>query len=662
MTKPYLRDKIKIITEDDLMTLREFIKDDRFFNININNYRQLDRFIQDMVHTLEQRYPRKDADDMKKFLEETREVRSCDNAAENLKNMLQILDDSKYPNEFKCLLLDEMLYKIYDVENDESINGTEIEVKHNNKGMISLDKDEIDYIFKNAKLYDNFKELYLDTKIISKSMKNYQKIENPKEIDYNIQTSQGKWVKTNELGYHELYYMFRDTKYRGIVGKLEDLPKNENYIFVDNDGKPQMIINRTLKLVCDVTENSEINLIQEKLEFLTRNIGTKLVTQDLLDKVLAELNMANLSQKIKDGTFDKTDIPNLIDNLIIFLSPGFLLNASEYTKNLHKTVCAQLEPIKPMLAEYFDVQEDEIYIGNINLTKEKNLIKRAKNFTLNHLNYQQHKSPIKIVIGNVDTGEANDEIIDIEIGKVEQIMGDASIGWAASNSKEQLLKNLKKIKGSLYVNISLLGLEEVGKDLSVASIENSIRLPKLKTVRGGLHIKNERRNLVEINEIENVNGFIYIYFNNYNKSANKIGKISLLGLKTVNKDLYFSCDSKSTGVLYLNNLESVNGSVSTSVNNGHLSVNIDKLKYIGGDAKNVYHHLKDTKVDGMLIINSINTFSLNLSKIDVTLVTDQNNQVITKQKYQNIYMAKHSHSAENYMDINAWTNRTEWIK
>ena len=374
----------------------------------------------------------------------------------------------------------------------------------------------------------------------------------------------GKWIRFTE-GYNKT----EEDNYNKIISILKRkapwlkndivnyecpggicLYQNDLYIFVDNSGKPHISItlygdevfhssiNGAKKIK---QQNSEQVDILHKVEEEYRDVAKSFLINNkgIYDrKELFEYDEWNnrlleYIKKIDEEQITLEDIPSLLKD--------YLINYSYVTNNYNKAAIEiRLEKIKSLLAQYWGISEDEIYIGNISFANRS--IKTV---------------PYKVILGNVDF--ENSQIKSL--GDLFLISGDANF----RNSKITDINPIMIIGGN--ANFANSKFKDTGslKFIGGSAEFADSHIKKLINVKWiGLYANFENSNVVDIGPLEHIGGDANLWGTKINKAEN---------LKYIGRDTNF----EKSRVTEAPELENIGGGLET----GNQMKSLNKLKRIG---------------------------------------------------------------------------------
>ncbi len=374
----------------------------------------------------------------------------------------------------------------------------------------------------------------------------------------------GKWIrfsegynKKEEDNYNKIISILKQ-KAPWLKADIEDyessgsVRQKDLYIFVDNSGKPHI----SIKLNGDEAFSSDINgakklnqqnlnqadalyKVEEKYRdvaksFLTNNKGIY-ERKELFDPYEWDNRLAEYRKKIDDEQITLEDIPSLLKD--------YLINYSYLTHNCNKAaIKIRLEKIKDLLARYWGISEDEIYIGNIIFA-----------------NTNMKTVPYKVILGDVDFGYSQIE----SMGDLFLISGDVNF----RNSKIKDINHLMIIGGN--VNFANSKFKDTGslKFIGGSAEFGDSHIKKLTNVKWiGMDANFEQSNVVDIGTLEHIGRDANMWGTKINKAEH---------LKYIGGD----ADFRKSRVTEVPELENIGGGLMT----GNQMQSLNKLKRIGAN-------------------------------------------------------------------------------
>ena len=410
---------------------------------------------------------------------------------EEYKHIVDILRNADYEPAFKYLILNETLTKIYK-KNFFYNKPRTIVVKRDLRRSIAdhmvLNQTTLDIIYNNFQQPDSFSNIYfMALEIFNKSR--------AKKNDITLEAvktfGKGKWLKfegknSNEAEYlknaEELANLVKDTQWCTKDMAPNHLSDGDFFLFVDNDGKPHIAIKTIGKEIDEV--RGILNGGAQELEEEYRNVALSFLKnnenipngKEWLEKEEWNKRLIQYNKKIDSGKFTIEDVPTFVKDFF-FISDYKENEENSYRNELKK----KIYKIKQTLAEYYNCNEEEIYIGDVNFSET--------DFSI---------CPYRIIFGNVNF--ENSKIVDL--GNLKLIGGFARF----NNSKIVSLKNLNCVSKSVDFEESQVsdieGLQHIGGKIYFG---NNLDLEKkyndilLKRERADLKqiAKNQRRGELE---------------------------------------------------------------------------------------------------------------------------------------------------------------------
>lgn len=498
-------------------------------------------------------------------------------------------------------LLIESLNKVIDIFN-KKYNVIQEEKSNTNELMINNPKKSGFSIFE--RITNAIKKIFLKNNIVAdvpyvevnsnkdnflKDLKIEDKTNSQKELsaennqEEKVETfGKGKWIRVDE-GYNKT----EGDNYNKIISilkqkapwlkddiedyeRLVSVRQNDLYIFVDNSGKPHISISLHGDEVSRFDINGAKKLKQQNSEqvdtlheveeeyrdvaksFLTFNKGIyngkELFEYDEWNNRLLEY-----IKKIDEEQITLEDIPSLLKD--------YLINYSYQANYLRTAITFRLEKIKGLLAQYWGISEDEIYIGNISFANKS--IKTV---------------PYKVILGN-----ANFEYSKIKsMGDLFMISGDANF----RNSKIIDINPLMIVGGSADFEYSEFKDTGSLKFIGMNAFFGKSHIKKLINVKWiGFQAFFEKSNVVDIGPLEHIGGDANLW-------GSEINKVEHL------KDIGGNADFRWSRVTEAPELENIGGCLDT----GNQMQSLNKLKRIGR-----YINIGDeSKLEGLPNLQFIN--------------------------------------------------------
>lgn len=430
---------------------------------------------------------------------------------------------------------------------DNFLRDLKIEAKTNSQKELSTENNQEEKVetFGKGK-WIRFAEGYNKTE-----EDNYDKI-------ISILKQKAPWLKNDIVNYEHP---------DGICLYQKDL-----YIFVDNTGKPHI----SITLYGDEVFHSNINgakkLNQQnskqidtlrKVEEEYRDVAKSFLTNNkgiYDEKILFDYDewnnrLSEYIKKIDDEQITLEDIPSLLRD--------YLINYSYVvTKNSNKNaIKIRLEKIKGLLAQYWGISEDEIYIGDINY--EYTNIKTV---------------PYKVILGNAD----------FEYSQIESL-GDLFMISGSANFRDSIIKDINPltlIGGSADFGYSKFKDTGSLNFIGLNAFFGKSHIKKLINVKWiGLHAFFQNSNVVDIGPLEHIGGDANLW-------GSEINKVEHL------KDIGGNADFRWSRVTEAPELENIGGCLDT----GNQMQALNKLKRIG-----CYIKIADeSKLEGLPNLQVIN--------------------------------------------------------
>ncbi len=527
---------------------------------------------------------------------------------EEYKHIVDFIKGEEYEPAFKYLMLNETLTKVYKREKSkESVNKRDEETKESTEendlgkkeelekakirqtiagkrdlrksisGHMVLNKTTLDIMYqeveseKSSKRFENiyFGALEVFNKTIAE--KNEITLEGIETFD------KGKWLKfegktSNEKEYlknaEKLASLVQDTPWCTKTLASSQLAYGDFFVFVDNEGKPHIAVKTNGQEIDEVRgiKNGSAQELEEEyrdvaISFLEKNKEIE-NGKEWLEKEEWNKRLIEYGKKIDEGSFRKEDVESLIQDL--FYCKDYK-NHGGY-KNSNKTeLKKKLNKIKGILAEYYGVNESEIYCGDIDSDFDEKM----------------KKCPYKIIFGDVKFGKS--KITDL--GELQEIIGDADFYGSQIISLENLqeiggyaqfygsqitsLGGLRKIGGDAYFReskiTSLKNLQEIGGNVEFRCSQIT-SLGELQKVGGDVDFT--RSQITDLGKLREIGGSAH--FSN--------SKVTSLGeLKKIGENAFFA----KSQITSLENLQKIGEDVSFY---GSQITSLGKLQEIGGKA------------------------------------------------------------------------------
>ena len=310
------------------------------------------------------------------------------------------------------------------------------------------------------------------------------------------------------------------------------LYQKDLYIFVDNTGKPHISITLYGDEVFHYKVEEKYRDVAKS--FLTNNKGIY-DRKELFEYDEWNNRLSEYIKKIDEEQITLEDIPSLLKD--------YLIKYSYVTNNYNKAaIKIRLEKIKSLLAQYWGISEDEIYIGNIIFA-----------------NTNMKTVPYKVILGDVDFGYSQIE----SMGDLFLISGDVNF----RNSKIKDINHLMIIGGN--VNFANSKFKDTGslKFIGGSAEFGDSHIKKLTNVKWiGMDANFEQSNVVDIGPLEHIG-------RDANMWGTKINKAELL--KYIGGD----ADFRKSRVTEVPELENIGGGLMT----GNQMQSLNKLKRIGAN-------------------------------------------------------------------------------
>ena len=433
-----------------------------------------------------------------------------DKQYEEYKTLVDYLKTTNYPNTFKCLLLNEALHNIYQMNTID--NQPKLIVKHRQLGqsiygMMNLPIEVIDYIYNNAPNYNSFKTLYVDSQLYYKDY-----VTNLGKLDLgNVETfNKGRWIKfssqTNDPQNYDkncvsLQSLILNTPWcTKNMGKTH-LSEGDFYVFIDNDNVPHIAIKMNGNEIDEVrgikngnAQELEDNYRDVLINFIQNNVDIK-CAQDWLNKEEWNERLVRYNKKIIDHSLSQNDIPQLLNDL---LYKDYKIHMNYQNSNL-SNLKGNLPLIAKEIALYYGCREEELCFGNYQPSDE-DVCPYCVIFCNAKFAGIKSIDKLQIVYGDVDF---DDCLVNI-IPKLEFIQGDVHF----SGSKIVDLNTLKSIGGTAYFAFSLVKdtgqLEDIGgfADFAYSDIEC---LKNIISIGGNVDFKLSK--LTDLGNLESIGGF-----------------------------------------------------------------------------------------------------------------------------------------------------------
>lgn len=414
-------------------------------------------------------------------------------------NLVKILKQSNHSDEFKYLILNEVLSRTY------SMDFTQVQPKilvdkriigESLNGVMNFTEETLNYIHDNVENYTAFKNLYLNALVESnkKIVKQYEI-----KLDGVDTSDKGYWIKFPSRSNDQ-----QNFKLNGIRLQLlsfctpwctsssffveEHLMTEDFYVFLDHDNQPHIAILMGHENIEEVRgiQNGWAQEVEPEyravaIEFLKKNESIKnaeiwLEREEWFNRVTRYLDF------IDSGKIGKMDMAQLWEDFN-------RVDEQEHSKKdnlslqFHKKVNMN-NALKEKLLDYLELVEngkykgEEIYFGN-NLKKD---IDTYMNATPEEEAGIVNTSKIKVVVGNVRLDH-----MSVNLSKVEHIFGNL---WGECNRYMNLV-GLKDVSGTTSLfrcsNIDLSNWERANSDVKIVDCSN-IKADKLPKIYGNANL------------------------------------------------------------------------------------------------------------------------------------------------------------------------------
>lgn len=356
---------------------------------------------------------------------------------EEYQHIVNFIKGANYEDAFKALVLRETLLKTYKKDKGNILIGKR-KLNETIKGHMILNDITLDYMYENVAQYDNFAKLY------DKSLNKFDEIileKNNVSLD-NVETyGKGSWIKfegktSNPEGYlnnvQELAGLVYDTPWCTKTLAASQLADGDFYVFVDNENKPHVAVKLTGNSISEVrgiqndnAQELENDYREVVLSFLENNQFIK-GGIEWYEKELWNQRLINYIKKIEDGTFDDSEIENLIyDTYHRSDYKSHYENNSNVTKLKEKLYLIKDKFVR-YYAKLYNCLENEIYAGDYKPGDEK-------------------VCPYKVILGSADFKGSN----VTDLGELEIVKGNLN----TSGSKVEIFGNLKHVKGNIKADL-----------------------------------------------------------------------------------------------------------------------------------------------------------------------------------------------------------------
>ena len=429
---------------------------------------------------------------------------------EEYKHIVDFIKGEEYEPAFKYLMLKETLTQTYKREKAKGKNEEQGEIKTEEQrktikgkrdlrksiaGHMVLNKTTLDIIYReveNAENSEGFANIYFGAlEVFNRTIaeKNEITLEGIETFD------KGKWLRfegktTNEKEYmknaEKLASLVQDTPWCTKTLASSQLAEGDFYVFVDNEGKPHIAVKIHGKEIDEVRgiKNGNAQELEEEyrdvaISFLEKNKEIE-NGKEWLEKEEWNKRLIEYDKKIEEGSFRKEDVESLIQDL--FYHEDYKSHGSE---NSNKTrIKKKLNKIKEMLAEYYGVNENELYCGDMQFCLYDKYLK---------------KCPYKIILG--DASFRFSEITSL--GELQKIEGYADF----EGSIVENLGNLQEIGGYANFRFSeITSLGELQKIGGNADFRNSeiTSLGKLQKIEGNANFIDSQ--ITFLGELQKIGG------------------------------------------------------------------------------------------------------------------------------------------------------------
>lgn len=308
------------------------------FLFETSNNKEFDRFAKNEFDILET-----EEDEISKDYLDFYKIMSQEQFTKNhfleYKNLVSILTKSDFPMSFKAVMLNEFLTQTYtqNFENEhQTMECHKRDLKKSIRGTMNLDKHCLDFVFQNAKNYENFLKLYFDSQNFSKKeiVKQQQVLSEQSKTKKNLGKSTqnldivspntfglGQWIKfsskKSDRKNFEQTAQNLESLFKGTISCLDHnaktyLANDTICVFVDTHNNPQIVVCPEGKQIFEVHGMIEGQTIDEKyldvaLSFLSAN--KEVPSANLFFNIIKEnKNLCDFIHKIENGTFGQEDV------------------------------------------------------------------------------------------------------------------------------------------------------------------------------------------------------------------------------------------------------------------------------------------------------------------------------------------------------------------
>lgn len=357
---------------------------------------------------------------------------------EEYRHIVDFIKGTSYEDSFKVLMLRETLSKTYKLD---TINGKKTIVNKRNmhetiSSHMTLNETVLNTIYNNVDNYNNFANLYFaGLEIFNQTIAQRNNISLENVDTYGM----GHWIKfdgktTDKENYlknaQELSSLVKDTPWCTKSLASSQLAQGDFYVFIDNDNKPHIAVKTSGNEIDEVrgilngnAQELEEDYRKVAISFLENNKeiknGDKWLRKEEWNKRLIKY-----IHDIENGTFKEEDTEQLIEDYF-----GNYEYKAHFSENTNKEkLKSLLLKIKKNIAEYYNCNEEEIAVEDIDFSDEKHIgIKLC---------------PYKVIFGTADFSYSRVQ----DLGNLTTIGGDVSF----DDSQVEFLGNLTTIEGNVW--------------------------------------------------------------------------------------------------------------------------------------------------------------------------------------------------------------------
>jgi len=495
-------DEIKSLCNKYLEKLYQISNEPNFFDINIKDNSNLDRYYTGQLKATQAHRDDIQDDSVFELNEEQVKANMAKNFSEaqfkQYKSLVELLKNCDYEPSFKALILRESLKKCYKRELIKSEVCTVFSKRVKGQtisGLMVLNKDMLDFIYKNEAKITDFKTLYFEALDYSKTIDLGKK-----NILQGYETNgKGMWLKfsqfskgnKNDADIEYLSRLVQGTQWCTKSTAGEELLLGDFYLFIDNAGKPHVGISMLFNELKEVRGISN-NLAQEveaeyrdvTIDFLDKN---KNIQNGLLWLEREEWNrrLIKYTNQLKLGSMEKNDVLYMLKDLVHGdYRPHHGIKNSNV---LHLE--EQFVNIPPILSYCFNCSSDQIAFKPENV--DENTVVCWSDFDLKSVkNLETFKiyNKLECVQGNFTATNT-----DCNFDNLQYLSG---LRNSLAGCHNMIFPNLQSINGILLLdtayNISFPNLINIDLSL-IADYAQCIRFNKLNVIGQNLSLEEAEK-------------------------------------------------------------------------------------------------------------------------------------------------------------------------